>query len=1037
MATINGTPGNDTLVGTADADTINGLAGNDELHGGGGNDILYGSEDDDQLWGDDGADILDAGGGVDTLDGGIGDDFLVIAGGGTKTVIGGQGFDTVTYAAATSGVTLDLSSTDFQSTFTGETDALVGVEKVIGSKYNDHLTGSAGADTLLGAEGTDVLIGGDGDDTLDSGFATSGDTGSNQLFGGDGADTINGGPTDLLDGGAGNDTIFALTHGTSGAIPPTGATVSGGDGNDRISIAGSHAVIDGGAGDDVIVLGVGTYGGPINNGGLTITTGVGADLVGFDNPSVTTNRFAEVRITDFTATGPQADKLGVGFFSDTVMLGQQGADAVIFNGSAVMVRLVGVDATTLTGSNFFIFFDNPQPLAPGPVWTVGTTGADTLTGGAGDDHIHGGLGNDTLSGGSGGTDTLNGGAGDDLLKVGAGATTGIGGDGLDTVSYADLNQAVTVTFNSGFDGVRGGTSDHFTSVETVIGSAAGDTMTGGSSQFYVDGVGARSYTLDGGGGDDTIIAGSAALIMLGGAGDDTLIGGGAADRLTGGIGADQLTGGGGSDTFIFGLGDSVAGAADSISDFVGSSDILDLTALAPSVVSIVDFGGSALVFANDATGQVLLQLGVNGSLQASDILTGVSGFGFDIVGGAATNTLTGGSGADNLYGAGGDDDLSGGLGNDRLVGGGGNDILRGGAGLDTLEGGDGADILLGGSGADHLTGGAGVDIFRYSQTLDSTSAGQDVITDFVSGVDKIELNLSVTEISLVRMGGVTFIFAETPGGSMRIGVESDVNLSDLVMQTPRGGYLIGDGDSESLVGGGLTDILQAGDGADVLIGGGLGDLLWGGAGADTFKYLAASDSTAASSDTIYDFQTGIDHIDLSALAPTEVSIVRAGGSSFLFINGPGGASQLAATSDVNASDLVLGSNLSVYMIGDDTANTMISGANTDMLQAGDGADILIGGGLGDLMWGGAGADVFKYLAAGDSNAASTDSIFDFQSGVDKLDLSAVRTGASDTLGVISSGGSTFVFVDLHGDGVGDMVIQLTNTASITSNDYIF
>jgi Ca2+-binding RTX toxin-like protein len=628
MATIDGTAGNDTLTGTADADTINGLAGDDVIHGLGGGDTIYGSDGDDRLWGDDGADILDAGIGVDTLDGGIGDDFLVIGAGGTKTLIGGQGFDTVTYAAVTSAVTLDLSSTDFQSTFTGETDALTGIEKVIGSKYNDNLTGGTGADTLWGGDGTDILTGGAGDDTLESGFFTTivqtsngtqlvyGDTGFNQLLGGDGADTIIGGATDILDGGAGDDTISALMRPISFPsiiLTQTGAvTISGGDGNDNIALGGYRAVIDAGAGNDIITIS-GQVSGALNrNDGVMITTGTGADLIEVSTPSV----FTDVKITDFTANGSQADKLYVGFFSDTVMLGQQGADAVIFDGSAVNVRLVGVDATTLTSSNFFIFLNDPQPVSTGPVWTVGTTGDDTLTGTAGDDYIHGGLGNDTLSGGSGGADTVKGGDGDDLFRIGAGATTGVGGNGLDTASYADLNQVLSLTFdspNGAIDVVRGGTSDRFTTMETVIGSAAGDTMTGGTSQFYTDGIGLRSYTLDGGAGDDTITAGSAALIMLGGAGNDTLIGGAADDRLTGGIGADQLTGGGGSDRFIFGLGDSVAGAADSISDFVGGSDLLDLTALAPAVVSILDYGGSALVFAKDAAGNDVLQLGVNGS----------------------------------------------------------------------------------------------------------------------------------------------------------------------------------------------------------------------------------------------------------------------------------------------------------------------------------------------------------------------------------------------------------------------------------------
>jgi serralysin len=141
--------------------------------------------------------------------------------------------------------------------------------------------------------------------------------------------------------------------------------------------------------------------------------------------------------------------------------------------------------------------------------------------------------------------------------------------------------------------------------------------------------------------------------------------------------------------------------------------------------------------------------------------------------------------------------------------------------------------------------------------------------------------------------------------------------------------------------------------------------------------------------------------------------------------------------DLNGQDIITGDSHGIYMIGDETANTFVGGVNADIIQTGDGDDVVVGGGGGDVLYGQAGADMFRYLAASDSTAANTDSIFDFQSGVDKLDLTAVRTGAADVLGVYSTGGSTFVFVDLHGDGVGDMTIQLTGTAAISSSDYLF
>lgn len=69
----------------------------------------------------------------------------------------------------------------------------------------------------------------------------------------------------------------------------------------------------------------------------------------------------------------------------------------------------------------------------------------------------------------------------------------------------------------------------------------------------------------------------------------------------------------------------------------------------------------------------------------------------------------------------------------------GNDILLGGTGGDTLVGGEGNDTLGGGIGRDRLTGDAGNDVFRFDRAATAV-AHRDVIVDFESGVDKIQLS---------------------------------------------------------------------------------------------------------------------------------------------------------------------------------------------------------------------------------------------------------------------------------------------------------
>ncbi len=65
--------------------------------------------------------------------------------------------------------------------------------------------------------------------------------------------------------------------------------------------------------------------------------------------------------------------------------------------------------------------------------------------------------------------------------------------------------------------------------------------------------------------------------------------------------------------------------------------------------------------------------------------------------------------------------------------------LFGGGGADTLNGGAGEDTLIGGAGHDNLTGGADADIFVFGRAI---AASSDTVTDFVVGVDIIQINAS-------------------------------------------------------------------------------------------------------------------------------------------------------------------------------------------------------------------------------------------------------------------------------------------------------
>lgn len=93
---------------------------------------------------------------------------------------------------------------------------------------------------------------------------------------------------------------------------------------------------------------------------------------------------------------------------------------------------------------------------------------------------------------------------------------------------------------------------------------------------------------------------------------------------------------------------------------------------------------------------------------------------------ASATVKLGGTGADSIAGD---------RGKNLLLGQAGNDTLSGAAGADRLSGGAGDDLLIGGTGKDSPEGGAGADRFRFLGRSD----GADLILDFVSGLDRIEL----------------------------------------------------------------------------------------------------------------------------------------------------------------------------------------------------------------------------------------------------------------------------------------------------------
>ncbi len=385
----------------------------------------------------------------------------------------------------------------------------------------------------------------------------------------DDGETVRGISTNnVINGGAGNDVIYAIGSGTNVVYGHGGAdTLVGGSGT---------STLDGGPGADTLNgwFGVSTA------SYADATAGVVANLL---NPSLNTGDAAgDTYLNIHRLTGsPFADTLVADNSGDTLTGG--GGNDSLQGGTGADILYGGAGADTLKGGGGVNYLDGgpgadvldgtggtsyatywdatvgvtvnlPNPAADtgdaaGDSFinihrVQGSNFADTVTGDNSGDVLNGGAGNDVLTGGSG-NDTLNGGAGADQLIGGAGTNILDGGPGADVLdgtggtsaaSYVDATAGVVVNLLNPALNTGDAAGDSYINVHRVTGSNFADTITGDNSGDW----------------------------LLGGAGNDTLIGGSGHDLLVGGTGKDTLTGGLGADSFIF---NAMNDGAKTITDF--------------------------------------------------------------------------------------------------------------------------------------------------------------------------------------------------------------------------------------------------------------------------------------------------------------------------------------------------------------------------------------------------------------------------------------------------------------------------------------
>ncbi|WP_226595807.1 calcium-binding protein [Marinobacter nauticus] len=808
--------GNDNLVGRTGADrleggigddTLQGGAGQDELLGGAGEDSLFGGEGNDQINGGADNDYVEAGAGNDVVSGGDGDD-QINGGAGDDTLSGGAGNDRYVFAAGSGNDTIDNSdggndgvfltggATEDRITFTRDGDDLVllideGAEGCLrvtnhflggdhaidwvqpdggymistsqinqrvaagesSGDFDSVVTGTSSGEQLVGGNTRDLMEGLAGDDTL---FAMGGD---DQLEGGAGADQLYGGNGSGT--GSGNDTLI------------------GGDGNDTLVGEDGDDSLAGGAGNDSYYYKAGQGVDVIDN------TGGGSDgvffLDGLDRNRLSYHQDGndlvilvdgdleqQVRVTDHFLGGENA----ISYIQPT-----DGGNAIMASQLAELLTAMpgeggssgdemggGSEGGDTSGEGG----DTGSGTEPGTAPTPELGGDDVLTGGSANDLLVGGVGNDTLSGGQG-NDRLEGGVGDDTYVFTGGQDVLKETSGADTLRFGagiTFNQVASGLTKSGDDlvlKVNGG-PDQVTLtgfflgggsvVETIEfetgGQITSDQIFGAFGMSEPTPATSSLEITEGTSGDDSSLAGSADADLVqgfggndslsGGGGNDQLEGGNGHDSLSGGVGSDTLIGGRGNDTYLFSAGDG----QDVIDNVGGGNDTLRFEDISFNQVAsgLMKSGNDLVLQVGGGSDSVTIQDFFSGGDRSIDQIE----FG---PGGQLTSSQIFGAFGLNNPDPQGSPEYQGlpdqrGFGN--LVNGTASaDNILASSDADFVDGGAGDDVLSGGLGDDYLLGGEGNDTYQFASgdghdTINNLSngAGDDQL-HFASGIDESQL----------------------------------------------------------------------------------------------------------------------------------------------------------------------------------------------------------------------------------------------------------------------------------------------------------
>jgi Ca2+-binding RTX toxin-like protein len=183
---------------------------------------------------------------------------------------------------------------------------------------------------------------------------------------------------------------------------------------------------------------------------------------------------------------------------------------------------------------------------------------------------------------------------------------------------------------------------------------------------------------------------------------------------------------------------------------------------------------------------------------------------------------------------------------------------------------------------------------------------------------------------------------------------------------------------DTIAGGFIGDILNAGDGNDIVEGYKGADRITGGLGDDT---LYGDENRDTSGDVVRD---GNDTI----FGDAGNDLIYGGSGNDKLFGGAGDDTLMGEA----GNDTLFGGDGNDKLFGGDGNDKLFGGAGDDTLSGGANADTLDGGAGTNILTGGAGADVFRILQS--DNGVNT--ITDFQTGTDKIKLIGYGSSASVT-----------------------------------------